>query len=126
MLNQKPSPQKGIKRVWSAIFYSVDGLRFAFSNEAAFRQELFFVAISIIALLVLPISFVCKCVLLFATTSIIVVEIINSGIEAVVDMVSPEYSDLAKHAKNLGSAAVFLSISIAVVLWCMTIYYFFL
>jgi len=124
-MNKKPSPKKGGQRVWAAFLYSVDGLCFAFSNEAAFRQELFFVAISVIALLLLPFSFIFKCLLWFATINILIVEILNSAIEAVVDLVSPEYHDLAKHAKDLGSATVFLSIFATVVLWCAAIYYFF-
>ena len=125
-MNQKPSPKRGLERVWAAFLYSLDGLCFAFYNEAAFRQELFLVVISIIALLLLPFSFMCKCLLWFATINILVVEILNSAVEAVVDLVSPEYHNLAKHAKDLGSAAVFLSIFGTVVLWCVAIYYFLL
>ena len=125
-MNQKPSPKKGLERIWAAFLYSLDGLCFAFSHETAFKQELFIVAISVSALLLLPFSFMFKCLLWFATFNILVVEILNSAIEAVIDMVSPEYHDLAKHAKDLGSAAVFLSIFVTVVLWCAAIYYFLL
>lgn len=125
-MNQKPSPKKGFERVWAAFFCSLDGLRYAFSNEAAFRQELFVVSISTIALFLLPFSFLCKCLLWFATINILVVEILNSAIEAVVDLASPEFHILAKHAKNLGSAAVLMSIFVTVVLWCAVFYYFLL
>ena len=125
-MNQKTSPKNGFERVWAAFFYSLDGLRYAFSNETAFRQELFVISVSTIVLFFLPFSFVCKCLLWLATINVLVVEILNSAIEAVVDLASPEFHILAKHAKNLGSSAVLMSISVAVVLWCAAIYYYLL
>jgi diacylglycerol kinase (ATP) len=98
-MNQKPSPKKGFERVWAAFFYSLDGLRYAFSNEAAFRQELFVVSISSIALFLLPFSFLCKCLLWFATINILVVEILNSALEAVVDLASPNSISLPSTRK---------------------------
>ena len=70
----------------------------------------------------LPLSFVWKGLLFFATAAILVVELLNSAIESVVDLASPEYHLLAKRAKDLGSAAVFISIVIAVVLWGSAIF----
>jgi diacylglycerol kinase (ATP) len=64
----------------------------------------------------------CKGLLFLATTVVLVVELLNSAIESVVDIASPEYHVLAKRAKDLGSAAVLLSIVLAVVLWSVAIF----
>ena len=109
-MNPKLTTKIGIARIWAAFFYSLNGLGFAISNEAAFRQEAGIVAILLIVLLFLPLSLLWKGLLFFATTSVLVVELLNSAIESVVDIASPEYHDLAKRAKDLGSAAVLVSI----------------
>jgi len=116
-MDRKPPTKTGIVRIWAAFFYSLYGLRFAISSEAAFRQEACIVVIVSVALLFLPLSFVWKGLLFFATTAVLVVELLNSAIESIVDMASPEYHVLAKRAKDLGSAAVLVSIVFAVVLW---------
>ena len=121
-MNRKPPTKTGIARIWAALFYSLNGLRFAIFNEAAFRQEACIVVIVLVALLFLPISLVWKGLLFFATTAVLVVELLNSAIESIVDMASPEYHDLAKRAKDLGSAAVLVSIVFAVVLWSGVIF----
>ena len=116
-MNRKLTTKTGIGRIWAAFFYSLNGLRLAISNEAAFRQEACIVVVLLVVLLFLPISILWKGLLFFATTSILVVELLNSAIESVVDIASPEYHDLAKRAKDLGSAAVLVSILVAIVLW---------
>jgi len=121
-MDRKPPAKTGIVRIWAAFFYSLNGLRNAISNEAAFRQEVFVVVVAFIALLFLPLTFEWKGLLFFATAALLVVELLNSAIESIVDMVSPEYHDLAKRAKDLGSAAVLVSIVIAVVLWIIAIF----
>lgn len=113
----KPPKKNGIGRIWAAFFYSLHGLRFAISKEAAFRQEACIVAISLVFLLFLPLSPLWKGMIFLATTAVLVVELLNTAIEAVVDVASPEYHVLAKQAKDLGSAAVLVSISVAMVLW---------
>jgi len=121
-MDSKPPIKTGIVRIWAAFFSSLNGLRLAISNEAAFRQEVSIVVIALVALLLLPLSFLWKGLLFFATTAVLVVELLNTAIESVVDMVSPEYNVLAKRAKDLGSAAVFVSIFFAVVLWSGAIF----
>jgi len=121
-MDRKPPIKTGIARIWAAFFYSLNGLRHAILNDASFRQEVFVVVIASIALLFLPLSFAWKGLLFFATASLLVVELLNSAIESVVDMVSPEYHLLAKRAKDLGSAAVFVSIVIVAVLWSSAIF----
>jgi diacylglycerol kinase (ATP) len=121
-MNRKPTTKTGIARIWAAFLYSLNGLRFAISNEAAFRQEICIVVVVLVVLGFLPLSLFWKGLLFFATTSVLVVELLNSAIESVVDIASPEYHDLAKRAKDLGSAAVLVSIVLAIVLWGIAIF----
>ena len=117
-MNHIPKAKTGVSRIWSAFLYSLHGLGFALHNEAAFRQECFIVAVLLIVLLFLPLSFLWKGLLFFASVSVLIVELLNSAIEAIVDMASPDYHIRAKRAKDLGSAAVLVSIVVALLLWC--------
>ena len=121
-MNRKQTTKTGIARIWDAFFYSLNGLRFAISKEAAFRQEVCITVVLLVVLLFLPLSLFWKGLLFFATTSVLVVELLNSAIESVVDIASPEYRDLAKRAKDLGSAAVLVSIVFVIVLWGIAIF----
>ena len=116
-MNRKQTTKTGIARIWAAFFYSLNGLRFAISNEAAFRQEACILVVLLVVLLFLPLSLLWKGLLFFATASVLVVELLNSAIETVVDIASPEYHELARRAKDLGSAAVLVSIVFAIILW---------
>ena len=116
-MNRKPTAKTGIARIWAALFNSLNGLGYAISKETAFRQEACIGAVLLVVLLFLPLSLLWKGLLFFATTLVCVVELLNSAIETVVDMATPDYHELAKRAKDLGSAAVLLSIVFAIVLW---------
>ncbi len=116
-MNRKLTTKTGIARIWAAFLYSLNGLRLAISNEAAFRQEACIAVVLLVVLLFLPLPLLWKGLLFFSTTSVLVVELLNSAIETVVDIVSPEYHELAKRAKDLGSAAVLVSIVLVIVLW---------
>jgi len=120
-MDRKPTAKTGIVRIWAAFFYSMNGLGIAIRNEAAFRQEAFIVVVLLVVLLFLPLSFSWKVLLFFASILVLIVELLNSAIEAVVDMASPEYHFLAKRAKDLGSAAVLVSIVLSIVLWISAI-----
>ena len=109
--------KKGFMRIWHALFYSISGLQSAFKNEAAFRQELFALAIFTVISILLPVSTLVKIVLILSIVSVIIIELLNSAIETIVDRVSPEYSTTAKQAKDMGSSAVLLTIACAVILW---------
>lgn len=121
-MNCKPPKKIGMARIFAACTYSMDGIRCTFSTEAAFRQEAFIVGIVSVLLLFLPLSYEWKGLLFFATTAVLVVELLNSAIESVVDLVSADYHILAKRAKDISSAAVFISIGFAVMLWCGAIF----
>ncbi len=114
--SNKPG-KKGLLRIWHAFLYSLSGLRTALKNEIAFRQELFaFVILTVIAI-ILPVSSTMKILLIVSIISVMIVELLNSAIETIVDKISPEYSDPAKRAKDMGSSAVFLTIVCATVIW---------
>ena len=113
----KPARKTGLARILAAFSYSLAGLRSTFSTEAAFRQESCLVVVCLLVLIFLPLSPEWKGLLFFATTSVLVVELINSAIEAVVDLASPDYHIMAKRAKDIGSAAVLVCILLTVCLW---------
>ena len=114
--SNKPG-KKGLLRIWHAFLYSLSGLRIAFKNEIAFRQELFaFVILTVIAI-ILPVSSTMKILLIVSIISVMIVELLNSAIETIVDKISPEYSGSAKRAKDMGSSAVFLAIVCATIIW---------
>lgn len=111
------SNKHGMARISAAFFYSVDGLRSAFRNEEAFRQEAILFLILLAVIVFLPVSLPTKLSLLAANSLVLIVELLNSAVEAVVDMASPDYHILAKRAKDMGSAAVLLSLLVAGCLW---------
>jgi len=122
-MNKKPAARTGFARIWAAFFYSLHGLWYAVRNESAFRQELCLFVVLLVILVFLPISTTFKSMLFFANSIVLVVELLNSAIESVVDLSSPEYNILAKRAKDLGSAAVFVSLVLAIVLWLVALFH---
>ncbi|MCU0933742.1 MAG: diacylglycerol kinase [Thiobacillaceae bacterium] len=106
-----------MKRVWNAFFYSVAGLKSAWKHEDAFRQE------SILAVLLMPLAFLLadaaleRALMIAVVLLVLIVELVNSAIEATVDRISLENHDLAKRAKDIGSAAVLIALLNVVVVW---------
>lgn len=113
----------GFSRVWKAFHYTLDGFSAAFRHEHAFRQEVFVITPATALVLVSPIDWIFKGILLFPIPLIFAVEMINSAIEAIVDDISLEYREAAKRAKDFGSAAVFCAIFATVLLWAVVIAY---
>ncbi len=114
--------KSGLKRIFSAFFYSIAGFKAAWKNEHAFRQELILVIPGVICALLLPVSALEKLLLIGVLILILIVELINSSIEAIVDRISLERHPLSKDAKDLGSAAVFLAVSLAAATWAVVIW----
>ncbi|UOD30987.1 diacylglycerol kinase [Massilia violaceinigra] len=114
--------KSGLKRIVAATGYSIDGFKSAWASEHAFRQELLMVVIGTIIALVLPISSFQKLFLIAVLVLVLIVELINSAIEAVVDRVSLERHPLSKNAKDFGSAAVMLAVMIAVASWAVVLF----
>ena len=113
--------KSGLKRILSAFLYSMEGFKSAWRSEHAFRQELVLVVIGTIIALFVPVSAVEKLMLIGVFVLVLIVELINSAVEAVVDRVSLERNPLSKNAKDFGSAAVFLSLSLAVATWAVVL-----
>jgi diacylglycerol kinase (ATP) len=114
------SPHKGktgFKRLINAFGYSLAGFRAAYKHEDAFRQEFHLAIILIPLALWLPATAIGKALLIASVLLVIIVELINSAIEATVDRISLENHDLAKRAKDIGSAAVLVSLLNVFVVW---------
>ena len=107
----------GLYRIFKATGYSLKGLQSAWKNEAAFRQEL------MLMLVLSPLAFwlgeglAQQLLLMIVAWLVVIVEILNSGIEAVVDRIGSEHHELSGRAKDLGSAAVFLCLTLTIVVW---------
>ena len=114
--------KSGLKRIFSAFFYSLEGLQTAIRSEHAFRQELFVFVVGTIAALLLPVSAFQKLVLIGSMVIVLIVELINSAIEAVVDRVSLERHPLSKNAKDFGSAAVLLACLLSGATWLIVLF----
>ncbi|MGE5320363.1 MAG: diacylglycerol kinase [Hyphomicrobiaceae bacterium] len=114
------SPYKGktgLRRLWNALGYSLDGFRAAFKHEDAFRQEVFLAVVLIPVALWYPTTHVGKALMIASVLLVIVVELLNSAVEAAVDRISLENHALAKRAKDIGSAAVLVSLLNVLVVW---------
>ncbi|MBX9901926.1 MAG: diacylglycerol kinase [Burkholderiaceae bacterium] len=114
--------RSGFKRIFVAFFYSVDGFKSAWKAEHAFRQEMVLVVIGSIVAMFMPVSAFEKLVMIVMLLQILVVELINSAIEAVVDRVSLKRHSLSKNAKDYGSAAVLLTLVMAIATWVVILF----
>jgi len=114
--------KKGLRRLWNAFGYSRDGIRAAWRHEAAFREEALLAVIAIPLGLFLGGNGVERALLTGSIVLILIVEILNSAIEAVVDKASPEKHELAKRAKDMGSAAVLLVLLHAATVWACVLW----
>jgi diacylglycerol kinase (ATP) len=107
----------GFERLRAAVKYSLNGFRQAWHEEAAFRQELMLFALLLPVALLVPVTVVERIVLVGSAVLVLVVELLNSAIEAVVDRVSFDRHELSQRAKDLGSAAVMMSLLVAGLCW---------
>jgi diacylglycerol kinase (ATP) len=109
--------KRGLHRIVNALRYSIEGLKAAWKNEHAFRQEVFVIIPGLFAAMLLPVSVLEKAALIASALFILIVELLNSAVEAVVDRISLERHPLSKNAKDFGSAAVTIAISMALLIW---------
>lgn len=107
----------GVSRIWRACGYSLDGLKVAYRGEAAFRQLVWLAVVLIPIACVLPVSAVAKALLIASVVLSLVVELLNSAIEAAIDRISLERHPLSKASKDMGSAAQMLSLFLIAVVW---------
>ncbi|MDI1363117.1 diacylglycerol kinase [Methylotenera sp.] len=120
MKSSMESPFKGktgLRRLINAFGYSIEGFKAAFKHEDAFRQEVF------LAIVLIPLAFylgktsIEKALMIASVLLVMIVELLNSAVEAAVDHTSTEHHALAKRAKDIGSAAVFFALTIVLVVW---------
>lgn len=107
----------GLKRIILAAGYSIQGLKSAFKYEAAFRQELLLAAILIPLACYLEVSQIERILMIVPVFLVVIIEIINSAIEAVVDRIGSEHHELSGRAKDMGSAAVFIALILTAYIW---------
>ena len=112
-----PPPSIGFARVVSAWRYSLSGLAGAWRTEGAFRQEVIGAAILIPIACFIPVPVLHRALLIASVLMVIVVELLNSAMEAAIDRISLDRHPLSKKAKDTGSAAVLVSIVIAMLVW---------
>lgn len=116
------SPHKlrpGLTHAWYAMAVALQGLRSAFQHEDAFRQEIFIAAIAIPVALLSSANVTGKAVMIGSILLVLVVELLNSALEAAVDHTSLIQHPLAKRAKDIASAAVFISILNVITMWLL-------
>jgi diacylglycerol kinase (ATP) len=117
-----PAKKKGLARIWAATVYSAEGLRACFRSEEAFRIE------SILSVFLIPLAVILgetaleTAMLLFSIVLVLLVELLNSAIEAVVDRVSLDYHELSKKAKDIASGAVFVSLMTFLLIWSVLLF----
>ena len=114
------SPYKGktgMQRIWNALHYSIDGLVAAYRHEDAFRQEVWLAAILIPAACLLPVSGIGRALMIGSVLLVVIVERLNSAVEAAIDRIGLESHKLSKRAKDIGSAAVMIALLNVVLIW---------
>ncbi|CAM3755025.1 diacylglycerol kinase [Xenorhabdus thuongxuanensis] len=116
----------GLSRIIKAAGYSAKGIKAAWQNEAAFRQEAIAAILAIIIAFSLDFRLLERLLLIGSVMLVVIVEILNSAIEAVVDRIGSEYHELSGRAKDMGSAAVLLTILLALFTWGMIFWSYFM
>ena len=109
--------KSGILRLFNALRYSKQGFIAAWRTEQAFRQELILACVMLPVAILLPLDWMEKLLMVIAVINVLTVEILNSALEAVVDRFGEEIHPLSGKSKDLGSAAVFLSLLICAIVW---------
>ena len=118
MVEESPFKGKtGLRRVWNALHYSIAGLRAAYQHEDAFRQEALLAGLLIPLSFFLPVSGVGRALMIGSVLLVLIVELVNSAIEAAVDRISLDRHHLSKRAKDIGSAAVLLALFNVALVW---------
>ncbi len=112
----------GFKRIYKALVYSYDGFISAFRSEIALRQDIIFCVIFLGVALFVPVSVIEKILMIFSLFLIVLMELINTAIETIVNRISYDYHPLSKKAKDIGSLLVLLSFTNTFIIWGWIIY----
>jgi diacylglycerol kinase (ATP) len=113
--------QTGLRRIWNALNYSLSGLQAAYRNEDAFRQESWLAALLIPLALAMPVAGIGKAVMIGSVLLVLIVELLNSAVEAAIDRISLDHHKLSKRAKDIGSAAVLIALLNVLVCWILVL-----
>jgi diacylglycerol kinase (ATP) len=113
--------QTGLRRIWNALNYSLAGLRAAYRNEDAFRQETWLAAVMIPLALAAPVPGGGKALMVASVLLVLIVELVNSAIEAAIDRISLDHHRLSKRAKDIGSAAVLVALFNVLATWALVL-----
>ena len=111
--------QRGLRRLWNAFFYTLSGLRLAFDHESAFRQEIVIAVILVPIACLAPVAAADRVLLIGSMILVLIVELLNSSVEAAIDRIGLDTHRLSKRAKDLGSAAVFLALLLLALTWVL-------
>ena len=111
--------QRGIRRLINALFYSLSGLKIAYRHESAFRQEIALAVLLIPIALMLPVDAVARILLIASVLLVLIVELLNSSVEAAIDRIGFDTHRLSKRAKDLGSAAVLVALTGLLLTWLL-------
>ena len=121
-LTESPFKGKtGMVRILHAFFNSIAGLEDAWRHESAFRQEILLAIVLIPAALWIPVSAVERALLIGAVLMVMIVELLNTSVEAAIDRISFDQHSLSKRAKDIGSAAVFMALVLLAVVWALVV-----
>jgi len=112
----------GLRRIWNAFNYSLSGLHAAYLNEDAFRQESLLATLLIPIALLLPTSGIGKALMIASVLLVLIVELLNSAIEAAIDRISLDRHRLSKRAKDIGSAAVLIALINVLTTWSLVLF----
>jgi len=111
--------RRGVRRLVNAFFYSLSGFALAYRHESAFRQEIALAVVLIPVACVLPVAPVERVVLIGSVLLVLIVELLNSSVEAAIDRIGFDTHRLSKRAKDLGSAAVLLALTLSLLTWLL-------
>ena len=111
--------QRGIRRLINALFFSLSGLALAYRHESAFRQEMALAAVLIPVACLLPVAAVERVLLIGSVMLVLIVELLNSSVEAAIDRIGFDTHRLSKRAKDLGSAAVLIALTALAMTWLL-------
>jgi len=111
--------RRGLRRLVNALFYSLSGLRLAYRHESAFRQEIALALVLVPIACVVPVSAVERVLLIGTVLLVLIVELLNSSVEAAIDRIGLDTHRLSKRAKDLGSAAVLLALILLGITWLL-------
>jgi len=111
--------QRGLRRLVNAFFFSLSGLALAYRHESAFRQEIALAALLVPLACALPVGAVERVLLIGSVLLVLIVELLNSSVEAAIDRISFDTHRLSKRAKDLGSAAVLITLVLLGITWVL-------